>query len=59
MTAAEQAIDPFADESWRAAIEHAAGCLACQTPGAGCPEGEQLLRTYEEAAQQARTGGAG
>ncbi|WP_413799733.1 hypothetical protein [Streptomyces iranensis] len=54
MTAAEQTNDPFADEAWRAAIEHAAGCLACRTPGAGCEAGERLLRAYEEAARQAR-----
>ncbi|MGW7758628.1 hypothetical protein ACWGK6_45340 [Streptomyces violaceusniger] len=58
MTAAEQTAkqtkDPFADEAWRAAIEHAAGCLACRTPGAGCETGGRLLRAYEEAARQAR-----
>ncbi|GDY53380.1 hypothetical protein [Streptomyces violaceusniger] len=59
MTAAEQTAeettkDPFTDEAWRAAIEHAAGCLACRTPGAGCETGEQLLHAYEEAARQAR-----
>ncbi|MBU3869921.1 hypothetical protein KN815_39460 [Streptomyces sp. 4503] len=58
MTAAEQTAertkDPFADEAWRAAIEHAAGCLACRTPGTGCETGERLLRAYEEAARQAR-----
>ncbi|MCD9587833.1 hypothetical protein [Streptomyces sp. 8ZJF_21] len=47
--------DPFADEAWRAAIEHAAGCPACRTPGAGCETGERLLRTYEEAARKARS----
>lgn len=51
---AEQAKDPFADEAWRAAIEHAAGCLACRTPGAGCETGEQLLRAYEGVMRQAR-----
>ncbi|AJZ86012.1 MULTISPECIES: hypothetical protein [Streptomyces] len=51
---AEGAKDPLADEAWRAAIEHAAGCLACRTPGAGCETGERLLRVYEEAARQAR-----
>ncbi|MEU7367513.1 hypothetical protein AB0B92_18515 [Streptomyces hygroscopicus] len=54
--AAEQAVDPFADEAWRAAIEHAAGCLGCRTPGAGCETGERLLRAYEEATRQARPG---
>ncbi|WP_069866030.1 hypothetical protein [Streptomyces malaysiensis] len=55
MTTPEEAKDPFADEAWRAAIEHAAGCPACRTPGAECETGEQLLRTYEAAARQART----
>ncbi|MBU3868434.1 hypothetical protein KN815_31620 [Streptomyces sp. 4503] len=54
---AEETNDPFADEAWRAAIEHAAGCPACRTPGGGCSEGEGLLRAYEEAARQARSGG--
>ncbi|MFD8461281.1 hypothetical protein ACFV27_28155 [Streptomyces antimycoticus] len=54
MTAAEQTADPFADEAWRAAIEHAAGCLVCRTPGAGCETGEQLLRAYETATRKAR-----
>ncbi|MET7900359.1 hypothetical protein ABZS86_02400 [Streptomyces sp. NPDC005355] len=38
-----------ADAAWAAAIEHAAGCLACRTPGAVCSEGEQLLRAYKQA----------
>ncbi|MCQ8831045.1 hypothetical protein [Streptomyces malaysiensis] len=53
--AGEEPKDPFADEAWRAAIEHAAGCPACRTPGAGCETGERLLRTYEEAARKARS----
>ncbi|WPB89700.1 hypothetical protein [Streptomyces malaysiensis] len=52
---AEEPKDPFADEAWRAAIEHAAGCPACRTPGAGCETGERLLRTYEGAARKARS----
>ncbi|MEE4597303.1 hypothetical protein V2J94_36365 [Streptomyces sp. DSM 41524] len=52
---AEEPRDRFADEPWRAAIEHAAGCPACRTPGAGCETGERLLRTYEEAAPKARS----
>ncbi|GAA1687409.1 hypothetical protein [Streptomyces yatensis] len=59
MTAAEhtpeQTTDPFSDEAWRAAIEHAAGCLACRTPGAECATGERLLRAYEAATRQARS----
>ncbi|KUL64743.1 hypothetical protein ADL28_08630 [Streptomyces violaceusniger] len=43
-----------ADEAWRAAIEHAAGCPACRTPGAVCETGERLLSVYEEAARLAR-----
>ncbi|MFI8988680.1 hypothetical protein ACIG63_27330 [Streptomyces antimycoticus] len=58
MTGTEQAKDPFADEAWRTAIEHAAGCLACRTPGTGCETGEQLLRAYEDATRQARSGGS-
>ncbi|WP_413809004.1 hypothetical protein [Streptomyces sp. OE57] len=60
MTAAEQTAeqtkDPFADEAWRAAIEHAAGCLACRRPGVGCETGERLLRAYEGAMRRARSG---
>lgn len=44
-----------AETEWRAAIEHAAGCLACRTPGSGCSEGERLLRAYERAVRQARS----
>ncbi|MFD8092458.1 hypothetical protein [Streptomyces malaysiensis] len=51
----EEPKDPFADQAWRAAIEHAAGCPACRTPGAECATGERLLHAYEEAARQART----
>ncbi|MBI0377938.1 hypothetical protein JBE27_17055 [Streptomyces albiflaviniger] len=43
------------EEAWRAAIEHAAGCPACRTPGAVCETGEQLLSAYEEAARLARS----
>lgn len=61
MTAAEQTAeeikDPFVDEAWRAALDHAAGCLTCQTPGARCETGEQLLHAYEDATRQARSGG--
>ncbi|MFC9223149.1 hypothetical protein ACFT8W_20890 [Streptomyces hygroscopicus] len=56
-SAAEETNAPFADEEWRTALEHAAGCLACRTPGVRCETGEQLLRAYEEAARQARSGG--
>ncbi|AEM87048.1 hypothetical protein [Streptomyces violaceusniger] len=59
MTAAEhtpeQTTDPFADQAWRAAIEHAAGCPACRTPSAECETGERLLRAYEAATRQARS----
>ncbi|WP_275559253.1 hypothetical protein [Streptomyces sp. 5-6(2022)] len=47
-------LGPAAANEWRAALEHAAGCLACRTPGAMCETGEQLLRTYEEATRKAR-----
>ncbi|MYU11569.1 hypothetical protein GTZ78_12855 [Streptomyces sp. SID8361] len=46
--------DPATETEWRAAIEHAAGCLACRTPGAGCETGEQLLHAYEKAIRKAR-----
>ncbi|MBI0298082.1 hypothetical protein JBE04_27350 [Streptomyces sp. PRKS01-29] len=52
---AEEAKDPFADEAWRTAIEHAADCPSCRTPGAKCETGERLLRAYEEATRQARS----
>lgn len=44
-----------AEESWWAAIEHAAGCPACRTPGAVCQTGERLLSAYETAARLARS----
>ncbi|MFE5159624.1 hypothetical protein ACFRNT_14110 [Streptomyces sp. NPDC056697] len=44
-----------AETAWREAIEHAAGCLACRTPGTGCETGEQMLRAYDEATRKART----
>ncbi|MFE2440988.1 hypothetical protein ACWDHW_33325 [Streptomyces melanosporofaciens] len=44
-----------AEEAWRAAIEHAAGCPACRTPGAVCETGERLLNAYETAARLARS----
>ncbi|SCF77118.1 hypothetical protein GA0115260_102326 [Streptomyces sp. MnatMP-M27] len=43
-----------AEESWWAAIEHAAGCPDCRTPGVVCQTGERLLSVYETAAQLAR-----
>ncbi|MFE5118046.1 hypothetical protein [Streptomyces sp. NPDC056669] len=43
-----------AEDAWRAAIEHAAGCPACRTPGAVCETGERLLSVYEESARLAR-----
>ncbi|MET8010434.1 hypothetical protein ABZU86_17970 [Streptomyces sp. NPDC005271] len=43
-----------AEEEWRAAIDHAAGCRDCLTPGAGCETGERLLRAYNTATRQAR-----
>ncbi|CDR10221.1 hypothetical protein [Streptomyces iranensis] len=55
---AETSTGPAAETEWRAALEHAAGCRACQTLGGGCSEGEQLLNAYEEAARQARSGGS-
>ncbi|MGV9855677.1 hypothetical protein ACWDWU_44080 [Streptomyces sp. NPDC003442] len=48
-------VAPHAEEAWRAAIEHAAGCPACRTPGAVCEAGEQLLSAYETAARLARS----
>ncbi|OPF74052.1 hypothetical protein VT50_0227245 [Streptomyces antioxidans] len=48
---------PVAVDAWRAALEHAAGCPACRTPGAICSQGETLLRAHEEAARQARSEG--
>ncbi|MFD8339492.1 hypothetical protein ACFV42_43830 [Streptomyces solisilvae] len=53
---AETSTGPVAETEWREAIEHAAGCPACRTPGAGCETGERLLHTYEEAARRARSG---
>ncbi|MBL1113980.1 hypothetical protein JK364_16495 [Streptomyces sp. 110] len=48
-------LGPAAANEWRAALEHAAGCPACRTPGAGCEIGERLLGAYERAARQARS----
>ncbi|AEM87443.1 hypothetical protein [Streptomyces violaceusniger] len=59
MTSGEQTAEPFATEAWRTAIEHAAGCLTCRTPGAVCSEGERLVRAHEEATRKARSGGVG
>ncbi|WP_432010388.1 hypothetical protein [Streptomyces cucumeris] len=49
---------PAAEEEWRAAIEHAAGCFACRTPGTVCEPGETLLAKYNAATRRARPGGA-
>jgi hypothetical protein len=57
VTGHELVTDPFADDAWCAAIEHAAGCLACRTPGAVCERGEALLAAYTAATRQ-RPGGA-
>lgn len=54
--AGTQHAEPAAEEEWRTAIDHAAGCLACRTPDGECETGEQLLRAYEKAARQAREG---
>ncbi|MGW7756899.1 hypothetical protein ACWGK6_36215 [Streptomyces violaceusniger] len=43
-----------AEDAWRAAIEHAAGCPACRTPGAVCEIGERLLSAYEGTARLTR-----
>lgn len=59
MTAPEPIADPRVNGPWRAALEHAAGCPACRTPGVVCSEGERLLRVHEEAARRARSGGVG
>ena len=48
-------LGPAAANEWRAALEHAAGCLSCRTPGAMCDTGERLLSAYEGAARQARS----
>ncbi|MCG0285197.1 hypothetical protein [Streptomyces sp. PSAA01] len=59
LTGGEQSAEPYPTDAWRAAIEHAAGCLTCRTPGAVSSEGERLLRTHEEATRKARSGGVG
>ncbi|MET7903998.1 hypothetical protein ABZS86_22150 [Streptomyces sp. NPDC005355] len=41
-----------AEEEWRAAVDHAAGCQDCKTPGAGCETGEALLDAYKAAMRQ-------
>ncbi|WP_170061311.1 hypothetical protein [Streptomyces milbemycinicus] len=51
--------DPVAEAAWRAALEHAAGCLACKTPGGACSQGEQLLRAYETTTRQIHAEEAG
>jgi hypothetical protein len=58
VTGRELVTDPFADDAWRAAIKHAASCLACRTPGAVCERGEALLATYTAATRQRPGGGA-
>ncbi|MES4909188.1 MULTISPECIES: hypothetical protein [unclassified Streptomyces] len=51
--------DSGAEAKWRAAIEHAAGCLACKTPGGACSQGEQLLLAYEATTRQIHAEEAG
>ncbi|WP_167396628.1 hypothetical protein [Streptomyces antioxidans] len=46
---------PDVADEWRVALEHAAGCPDCRTPGAICETGERLLSAYEGAARQARS----
>ncbi|MBL1100161.1 hypothetical protein [Streptomyces coffeae] len=59
MTSKQTTALPTAEQEWRTAIEHAACCLACQTPAAMCETGEALLAAYSSAARQARSGDAG
>ncbi|MBL1096786.1 hypothetical protein [Streptomyces coffeae] len=54
MDGRQSAALPAAEEEWRAAIEHAACCLACRTPGAVCETGGGLLAAYNAATRQAR-----
>lgn len=44
-----------ADDAWRAALEHAAGCPECRTPG-GCETGQGLLDAYGDACRAERDG---
>lgn len=37
-----------ADDAWRAALEHGAGCDDCRATG-GCDTGRALLRAHREA----------
>ncbi|MET8011229.1 hypothetical protein ABZU86_01495 [Streptomyces sp. NPDC005271] len=46
------------EDEWRAAVDHAAGCRDCKTPGAGCETGEALLDTYNTATRRQRPGSA-
>ncbi|MBL1102096.1 hypothetical protein [Streptomyces coffeae] len=57
-TANEQHEGDAADQAWRAAIGHVAACPSCRIL-AGCERGDQLVRRYEEATRQARSGDAG
>ncbi|MBL1100169.1 hypothetical protein [Streptomyces coffeae] len=43
-----------AEQAWRAAIEHAAGCHACRTRGAVCERGETLLEAFNAVMHQQR-----
>ncbi|WP_431772170.1 hypothetical protein [Streptomyces cucumeris] len=59
MASQQTTVLPAAEDEWRAAIEHAAGCLACRTPGTVCETGEALLAEYNAAVPQARSGDVG
>lgn len=58
MAAQQPAPGVEAEEEWRAAIDHAAGCRDCLTPGAGCETGEALLDTYSRTLRTQRLGSA-
>ncbi|MET7933507.1 hypothetical protein [Streptomyces sp. NPDC005322] len=52
MAAQQPAPGVEAEGEWRAAIDHAAGCRDCLTPGTGCDTGEALLDTYRQALRE-------
>ncbi|MFD7506185.1 hypothetical protein [Streptomyces sp. NPDC059850] len=36
-------------ETWRAALDHAAGCPDCRAADDGCATGQSLVHTYQQA----------
>ncbi|MET8182669.1 hypothetical protein [Streptomyces sp. NPDC005336] len=46
------ALDRAAEEAWRAALDHAAGCRNCWASDEGCKIGSTLLDAYRRAQRE-------